>query len=487
METNNSIKRKSARAAKWSSITEIVVKLIQPISNMLLARILVPEAFAAVALINMVISFADIFTDAGFQKYIIQRNFENDKVKVDTTNVAFWTNFLISVVLWGVIFCFKSQIAETVGNPALGFGISVAALALPMTSFSSIQMALFKRDFDFRTLFFSRTFGAIIPFIVTIPLALLDMGYWSIVIGTLCGRLFDAVYLTIKSNWKPRIFYKFSIFKEMFNFSAWTLVESITVWFTVWIGVFIVGRILNDYYTGLYTTAINTVNSIMSIVVSASTSVLFATLSRLQDDNEEFVSVFLKFQRTVAMFVLPMGIGIFVYQKPITFFLLGEKWIEASCLVGIWAFSYSFSIVFGNLISEIYRAKGKPKLSVLAQILHIIVLAPTCYVFANRSFVSLAYARSLCRFEFIFVHFVIVFIAFKISPIKMIRNILPYLCAAVIMGGVGYVIQYCTSSYLIMFCSIPLCALIYFGVILIGKQTRTETLDILRGIVKKGK
>ena len=59
-----SMNQKIGQAAKWSSITEIIAKLISPITNMILARLLVPEAFGIVATITMVISFAEIFTDA---------------------------------------------------------------------------------------------------------------------------------------------------------------------------------------------------------------------------------------------------------------------------------------------------------------------------------------------------------------------------------------------------------------------------------------
>ena len=68
----NSISTNINKSLKWSSITEIVAKLIQPITNMILARILAPEAFGVVATINMIINFADMFTDAGFKKYLVQ-------------------------------------------------------------------------------------------------------------------------------------------------------------------------------------------------------------------------------------------------------------------------------------------------------------------------------------------------------------------------------------------------------------------------------
>ena len=47
------IKNKFLIATKWSAITEVVAKLVAPITNMVLARIIAPEAFGVVATITM--------------------------------------------------------------------------------------------------------------------------------------------------------------------------------------------------------------------------------------------------------------------------------------------------------------------------------------------------------------------------------------------------------------------------------------------------
>ena len=102
MSSDNS---KIIGATKWSAITEIAAKLILPISNMVLARILTPDAFGVVATISMIVSFAEIFTDAGFQKYLIQHEFEDDTDREQSTTVAFWGNFILSIILWKDNWC----------------------------------------------------------------------------------------------------------------------------------------------------------------------------------------------------------------------------------------------------------------------------------------------------------------------------------------------------------------------------------------------
>jgi PST family polysaccharide transporter len=189
---------------------------------MILARILVPGAFGVVATVTMITSFAEMFTDSGFQKYLVQHEFKSIDEKYKNANVAFWTNFSISVILWGFIVLSSDQLAILVGNPGLGKVISIACIQLPITAFSSIQMALYKRNFDFKTLFLVRIISSFIPFIVTIPLALAGLSYWSLIIGTLTIHLSNAVILTIKSDWKPKFYYSIEILKEMFSFSIRT-------------------------------------------------------------------------------------------------------------------------------------------------------------------------------------------------------------------------------------------------------------------------
>ena len=144
---------KIKQATKWSAITELAARLVSPITSIVLAHILAPEEFGIVTTIVMIVTFAEIFTDAGFQKYLIQHEFIDDSDKWLSVNVAFWSNFIVSVVIWLIICVFCDSIAKLVGNPGLGYVVAIACISIPLEAFSSIQMALYKRDFDFKTLF----------------------------------------------------------------------------------------------------------------------------------------------------------------------------------------------------------------------------------------------------------------------------------------------------------------------------------------------
>ena len=468
------------KATKWSSITEIVAKLVTPITSIVLARLLTPEAFGVVATLTMVITFAEIFTDAGFQKYLIQHEFDDDIDKDQSTNVAFWSNLIMSLFIWLVIGVFADPLAAMVGNPGLGHVLTIACVSIPLAAFSSIQMALYKRDLDFKTLFKVRIVGICIPLLVTIPLAFYLRSYWALVIGTIATNCANAVLLTVYSKWKPKFYYSFAKLKEMFSFSAWSVIEAVSIWLTGYVDVFIIGVYLNEYYLGLYKTSMTIVGQIMGLITAATTPILFSSLSRLQDDENAFQTLFFKFQKLVGLLVIPLGVGIYCYSDLVTKILLGDQWLEASSFIGLWGLTSAITIVLSHYSSEVYRAKGKPKLSVLSQLLHLIVLWPTVLVAVKYGFQPLYTARALVRFEGIVVNLIIMYYVVKISPRRMFQNILPFIFASLFMALTTVFLKQISQSTLWEIISILLCIIVYFSVILLIPANRKELFALIK-------
>jgi len=85
------LNQKARRATKWSLLTEVSARLSTPITQLILARLLSPEAFGAVATILMITSLADMLKDGGFQKFLIQRAVKDDQALDNYASVAFWS------------------------------------------------------------------------------------------------------------------------------------------------------------------------------------------------------------------------------------------------------------------------------------------------------------------------------------------------------------------------------------------------------------
>lgn len=477
----NNLNNKIANATKWSTITEMMAKLVAPVSNMVLARLLTPEAFGVVATLNMVIAFAEIFTDAGFQRYLIQHEFEDEEDKDKSTNVAFWSNLVMSFVIWGIIAIFSEPLATLVGNPGLGHVLTVACVSIPLAAFSSIQMALFKRGFDFKTLFWRRLAMILVPIFVTIPLAFWLRSYWALVIGTIVINLVNAILLTVKSNWRPRRYYSFARLKDMFSFCAWSILDSVLIWATAYIDIFFIGRALNAYYLGVYKTSIATVGHFTSLITASVLPVLLPAISRLQDDFPELRKTLLKLQKYTSILLLPLGVGIFLFSDFITEIMLGNQWNEAAPFIGLWALMEVISVIFSRFCSNVYPAIGKPRVSVIVQILHLVVLIPAVIISGQYGFRTLYITRSLVRLEGVVVNLIAIYILIKQSPWKMFTNIIPEIFSCLVMVVVALGLLKLNNSIVVSFVWIFICAVIYFAVLYLFPKERI----LLIGLKKK--
>ncbi len=457
-----SIKLNLINATKWSAITEILAKLITPISSIVLARILVPETFGIIASINMVVSFCDIFTDAGFQKYIIQYESEDKEFFNQVTEVAFWSNLLFSIVIWAIIIFFSSSLAKLVGCEGKETAIYISCILLPLHALSSIPSALLKREMNFRALFTIRIATLITPFFITLPLAFITKSYWSLICGSLVNAIVTVIITFVKIKWRPKLFFSINILKKMFSFSLWSVLEAILVWLINWGDMFIVGSFLTSYYLGIYKTSINMINSIIAVISASVTPVMLSALSRLQNEEDEYNKIFYNISFYSGIFLIPMGIGMLIYKKILCNVLLGSAWSEGATLMGIWGLISAIAILFNTYNGCVYISRGKPQISVFVQIVQIILIIPAVYFSVQANFVVLSYTRALIRVVGMLINCIIVWILFKISAFKTIKSLIPCIISGILMGVFGKVFLDLFSLLYLRLISIILCMVIYF-------------------------
>ena len=91
-------------------------------------------------------------------------------------DVAFIANFsCVSLLLWGAIIIRRDELAILVGNDGLGIPLAVMGAMIPLSAFSSVQMALYRRDFNFKFLLNIRLITILTPILISIPMALIGI------------------------------------------------------------------------------------------------------------------------------------------------------------------------------------------------------------------------------------------------------------------------------------------------------------------------
>lgn len=353
-----------------------------------------------------------------------------------------------------------------------------------MHALSSIPNARLKREMDFKTLFIIRVVTIFVPFVVTLPLALLTRSYWSLICGNIASSLVTAIVTFIKLKWKPKLYFNFKKLNDMLSFSLWSMFEAILVWLINWGDIFVVGLFLSPHYLGIYKTSINMINSIIAVVSSSVTPVMLSVLSRLQDDHEKYRETFYNISFFSGLILIPMGIGILIYQDTICTILLGSAWLEGAELMGIWGLVSSISILFNTYNGCVYISKGVPKISAIVQILQILFIIPTVYISVQISFDCLSYSRALIRIVGMAIHCIIVWKFFSISALETIRRLLPAICATIFMGIIGLLFISLNNGLIFELISMMICMICYLGILFLFPSVREPITSIIKNKIK---
>lgn len=463
------------QSTKWSAVSEVLSKIASPLANIVLARLLVPEVFGLIASFTVVVAFAEVFTDAGFQKFIVQHDFENKEQLYSYTTVAFWSNMIFSVAIWIGIFIFRAPIANFIGSSGYGLEVAILSLLIPVHGLSSIQSALYRREFRFKQLVPIRITSSLVPLVVTIPCALIIKNVWAIIIGNLAKELLTAVMLAFNSPWKPKLFYNFSYLKNMLSDCLWLLGDSLMIWITGYASVFIVNRFLDSYYTGIYRTGANTIQPYLNLVFSIISPVLFSALSRLQNNAEERNRVFQNYQKYASYLVIPMGILIFVYRDLVTTILLGSSWMDASLLIGCNGLVIPFTILIAQFNSVYCRSVGKANIAMLIQGLYNIVMIVVLLFAVRQSFEILCIIGGSCSLAYCIISILALRIAFKIKISSTISAFLPAFLSSLVVAIISYAIKdFFAGAILWQFVCAIIACMSYIVILLCFPNVRRE-------------
>lgn len=379
---------------KWSSLAESSVKLITPVTMMILARLLTPEAFGIIAVCNMIIYFAEILADAGFAKYIVQADFKHKDELNNYATVAFWSHLGLAVFIWLIILVFSKDLASFLGIEGHHNVIVISTLELIVMSMVSTQVGIIRRKFEFKKAFISRISTTITIFIITVPLAFLTRSYWSLIIGHLGGYVVNAVLLVWLTRWIPSWFYSFKMLKKMFSFSFWSMMEGLAHWFIFWFDVFIVTQVFSTYLVGLYKNSTSIILSFITMITASISPVLLSTLSRLKND-ESYTDIYMNITTLLMYIILPICTLIFFCRDFVTLVLLGPKWSEGAMIIGCWALMLGISVFIYSFPAEIYKSKGIPKYLFFYQLSYIVLMVPICIYAALINFWDFVYTRCL--------------------------------------------------------------------------------------------
>ncbi len=370
------IKTKAIKSVKWTALSEIASRAIQPIVMLILARLLSPSDFGLVGVAMIVIGLAQILQDFGLGKTLIQRETDVE----ESANIVFWTNLVLSIFIYLILFASAPVIAKFFHDERVINVLRVLCLQIILTSLITVHQALFQREFQFKELFLIRLFSSIVPGCVSIPMAFLGYGVWALVSGTLAGAVAQVLLFWKFSSWKPNFSYNLQLAKQLYGFSSWVFLEAFLSWLILWGDSIILGHFLGIRELGVYRVGVTFIMLVFGLAFNPILPVAYSAFSRLANHQEELKQSFLKITKLMASISLPLGVGLAVLSQPISSIIFGQKWEGIEIVIIFIGIKDAIAWLVG-INPELYRAIGRPDINTKLLIATVLYYIPM-YVLA---------------------------------------------------------------------------------------------------------
>lgn len=309
----------------WKFNERILAQGVSFIVSIVLARLLMPEDYGVVAMVNVFITIADVFVVSGFSTALIQKI---DANKTDFSTILY-CSLLVSILIYGVLFVAAPFIARFYNEPILCNVIRIFSLRMPLAAYNSVQHAYVSRHMLFKKFFFSTLIGTLISGVVGIVMAYMGFGVWSLIAQYMTNSIIDIIVLSFTIEWKPQLLFSFESAKILMNYGWKVLIADLigTVYNqmrSLIIGKFYSSADLAYYNRGKKFPELITIN-----VDGTISSVLFPAMSNFSNDKTKIRDIVRRSMRITSFVVFPLMLGMATVAKSLVIVLLTDKWIKA--------------------------------------------------------------------------------------------------------------------------------------------------------------
>lgn len=217
-----------ARVLRGSALTVIQFggsNFLRLAGNLILTRLLFPEIFGMMALVQVFIGGLQMFSDLGIRVSIIQNKRGDDP---DFLNTAWTLQIIRGVILWLAGCALAVPAANLYGEPLLALLLPVASLNALMLGFSTTKMATANRHLVLGRLTTIALGSQAVGVIVMIILSILFQSAWALVFGGLVSTALKVILQHIAlSGIRNRLHWETAAFRDLIGFGKYIFLSTV--------------------------------------------------------------------------------------------------------------------------------------------------------------------------------------------------------------------------------------------------------------------
>lgn len=469
---SSSLKSKIFSGLFWKFGERITAQIISLVVSVILARLLSPEDYGAVALVMVFITLANVFVSNGLGNALIQKESAD---ALDFSSV-FYINIGVSFILYFIIFISAPYIALFYNMEILRPVLRILGIRIIIAAINSVQQAYVSKHMLFKRFFWSTLFGTLFSGIVGIILAFQGAGVWALVAQYLTNVCTDTCVLWFTVRWRPIKKFSWERSKGLFQFGWKILASSLLDTGYKQLRSLIIGKKYSSSDLAFYNQGDKYPSLIVVNINASISSVLFPALSMYQNDRKRIKQMTRRAIQISSFLLWPMMIGFGVIAEPLISLLLTDKWLACVPYIRIFCFTYGlWPIHTANLqaINALGRSDLYLKLEIIKKGIGIIA------ILLSMQISPLVMAGSLIVTDIIST-FINAYPNTKLLDYKLLEQLKDVLSALILSCIMAIciipIIFLNLSNVVTLILQIIVGALVYIGLSLITKQTALKYL-----------
>ncbi len=360
----------------WKFLERGGTQGVQFVLSIILARLVSPTDYGAVALILIFIQLAAVFVQSGFSTALIQKR-EADETDFSS---VFYLTLLVAGLCYGLLFFTAPLIAGFFRQEGLVAPLRVLSLILFPGAVNSIQNSVVSRTMQFKRFFYSSMGSTLSSGAVGIVLAYKGFGVWALVWQQIAGNIIFCLILWFTVEWRPRLLFSFVRVKTLFSFGWKLLCSSLLDTFFKNIYGLAVGRIYDNRQLGFFNRGQQFPQTISTNLDGSIQSVMLPALSSCNDDRKAVKRMTRRSVSVSAFFLMPCMFGLAAVSEPLVRLILTDKWVGCVPFLRLACISYAFyPIHTANLtaINAVGRSDIFLKLEIIKKVMTVVNLLIT--------------------------------------------------------------------------------------------------------------
>lgn len=339
----------------WSFVERFSTQGISFVLSIIIARLVAPEAYGVIALIQIFISFANVFIDSGFGNALIQKKNRRE----EDYHTVFIFNIAISSFLYLILYFCAPSIAAFYENSQLIVITRCIGLNLIISSLSIVQRTRLTINLDFKTQSKASLMAVIVSGIVGVVMAYMRFEVWALIAQQLTSQTLNAVLLMYVSRWTPQFVFSFKSFKGLFKFGSKLLLSNLIT--NIYLNIYniVIGKWYSVSSLAYYNRAFTLTQFPSTNIETILQRVIYPLTCEVQNDNEKLRSVYFRYLHFSHFIILPLMMLMCVLAAPLVVVILTDKWLPAAEYISIYSVNfmlYAWQDQSGSLINAVGRS-----------------------------------------------------------------------------------------------------------------------------------